>query len=75
MNEHIYIQLGRKIKQLRISKGLTQDEVGNMLGLSRASINNIENGRHRIQLHILYSYTSILQTPLPELLTLDIQDL
>lgn len=71
MNEHIYPILGKKIKRLRKSKGLTQDEVSALLGLSRASINNIENGRHRIQLHVLYGYSNLLETSIHDLLSLD----
>ena len=33
-----------KIKQLRINKGLSQDELGKMIGVQRAAINKYEKG-------------------------------
>ena len=38
-------QLGLKIKKARKAKGLTQDELGNMLGLKKSAIAKYENGR------------------------------
>jgi len=38
------------------------------LDLSRASITNIENGRHRIQVHVLYSIAGALGVNVRDLL-------
>jgi repressor LexA len=37
--------MGDRIKQLRIDKGLTQEELGNILGLQKSAIAKYENGR------------------------------
>lgn len=37
--------VGQKIKQLRISKGLTQEELGEMLGVKKAAVQKYESGQ------------------------------
>jgi repressor LexA len=39
------MDIGQKIKQARIAKGLTQEELGNMVGLQKSAIAKYENGR------------------------------
>lgn len=39
------MEMGELIKNLRIEKGLTQEELGNLLGLKKAAINKYESGR------------------------------
>jgi transcriptional regulator with XRE-family HTH domain len=39
------MELGQKIKQARIQKGLTQEELGNIVGLQNSAIAKYENGR------------------------------
>lgn len=37
--------LGRKLKELRLRKGMSQEEVSKVLGIKRATISNYEQGR------------------------------
>ena len=39
------MEIGQKIKQARITKGLTQEELGNLVGLQKSAIAKYENGR------------------------------
>ena len=39
------MELGQKIKQARIQKGLTQEELGKIVGLQKSAIAKYENGR------------------------------
>lgn len=39
------MEIGQKIKQARIDKGLTQEELGNLVGLQKSAIAKYENGR------------------------------
>jgi transcriptional regulator with XRE-family HTH domain len=39
------MQIGQKIKEARIEKGLTQEELGKMVGLQKSAIAKYENGR------------------------------
>ena len=38
--------LGKRIKEVRKSKGLTQEQVAEIIGMEPASLSNIENGRY-----------------------------
>lgn len=39
------MEIGQKIKQARIAKGLTQEELGNLVGLQKSAIAKYESGR------------------------------
>ncbi len=51
----IYRIFGRKVADLRGSEGLTQAELARKIGLSRASLANIERGEQRVYLHQILS--------------------
>ena len=42
----IKIQIGQYVRQKRKQSGITQDELGTMLGLSRITIQNLESGKN-----------------------------
>lgn len=50
MNE-IYVTLGRTVRKQREAMRLTQADLGDRIGLSRASVANIEGGRQAVLLH------------------------
>lgn len=39
------MDVGKKIKEARMAKGLTQEELGNIVGLQKSAIAKYENGR------------------------------
>ena len=39
------MDIGQKIKEARLAKGLTQEELGNLVGLQKSAIAKYENGR------------------------------
>lgn len=39
------MNIGKKIKNARIAKGLTQEELGNIVGVQKSAIAKYENGR------------------------------
>lgn len=39
------MELGQKIKEARLQKGLTQEELGKIVGLQKSAIAKYENGR------------------------------
>lgn len=47
--------VGMRIKQLRKSRSLNQDDLGKVLNLSRPQISNLERGRRNINLHQIKS--------------------
>jgi transcriptional regulator with XRE-family HTH domain len=51
---NIYEALGALVREHREAQRMSQASLGKRIGLSRASVANIENGRQRIPLHHLY---------------------
>ena len=46
MNKELNKIVGQRIKTIRLNLGLTMEQFGNELGLTKASINNFEKGRN-----------------------------
>jgi transcriptional regulator with XRE-family HTH domain len=65
-----YLEVGRRIQGLRVSKGLTQGQLGQRLNppVTRASIANLENGRQRLLLHTFVEIAEILDCGLSDLI-------
>lgn len=63
------MKLGDKIKQLRIEKGMTQDDLAAATGTTKASISNYERNRRNPQYAVINSIADVLGIPLSELLT------
>ncbi len=51
----IYKLIGEKVRILREEKAFSQKDLSSLLGISRASISNIELGRHQIPIYSLYT--------------------
>lgn len=56
----IYAQLGRAMAARRTSLGLTQQDIADRIGVSRASIANVERGRQKVLLHQVYAIARVL---------------
>lgn len=54
--EPVYVSFGEIVKSRRIALGLTQEQLGEIVGLSRTSVTNIEIGRQRILLSDLFDF-------------------
>lgn len=66
--DEIYKKVGERVRTARLSRNLTQDDVCELVPLSRASLSNIEVGRHRIQLHVLFQLAEALEVPIVDLI-------
>jgi transcriptional regulator with XRE-family HTH domain len=64
----VYIEAGRRIQDARKKAGITQERLADAVGLSRASMSNIERGRHKILLHVLEDIARALAVDLHDLL-------
>ncbi|WP_083206171.1 helix-turn-helix domain-containing protein [Stappia indica] len=60
-DETIYAAFGRIVAARRRKLELTQAELAARVGMSRASIANIESGRQNVLLHHVYSLASALE--------------
>lgn len=55
-------EIGRRIRELRLQRGLDQQQLGEVIGVGRSQMSNIERGARRIniaQLKILSSYFNV----------------
>lgn len=57
----LYRRLGRAVAKRRDDLSMTQAEVAAKLGLSRASLANLESGRQRIMVHQLFALVHALK--------------
>ena len=64
----LYRRLGSTIKARRRILGLTQHQLAKQLGISRASLANMETGRQRVLVHQLYELAGQLNVSVQELL-------
>jgi transcriptional regulator with XRE-family HTH domain len=64
----IYLEFGRIIAAKRKQLLLSQAAFGNLVGLSRTSITNIEKGRQPVQLHQLLQFAMVLRVRAEEIL-------
>lgn len=61
-SEPIYKLLGNQIRAQRRRREMSQLELGHALGISRPSVANMEAGRQRVPLHLLYRLARVLGT-------------
>lgn len=61
-----YAELGNIVFETRKNHGWRQQTLANMLGLSRASVANLETGRQRILFHTFLQLCNVLSKPMPE---------
>lgn len=54
VEEEIYVTVGRRVRTRREQLTMTQDDLARAVDLTRTSISNIEQGRQKIQVHMLY---------------------
>jgi transcriptional regulator with XRE-family HTH domain len=58
---HIKINIGAELKQLRVSKGLTQEQAADLFATSQDRISKIENNRLRIKADEYVEYKHALE--------------
>lgn len=64
----LYREFGRRLKAEREDLDIRQETVAGRVGLSRASVANIEAGRQRFPFHIAYQLAAALGVDLSRLL-------
>lgn len=62
-------ELGIKIRQLRIAKGKSQEELGAALNRSHAAVSDIERGKTGLTVQNLFTISQFLDVPVTEFLT------
>ncbi|MEZ0612007.1 helix-turn-helix domain-containing protein [Fibrella sp. WM1] len=62
--EDIKIKVGALIREARKAKGLTQEELGERLQVTKATINGYETGKQNLTVSTLYKLSVALGEPL-----------
>lgn len=63
------LELGKKIQKIRKNVDLTQEELADMLKISRTHMGHIEQGRKSPSLKLLEKIARVLKIPISELFT------
>ena len=61
------ILVGKRIKQLRLQKGLNQSELANKINVSQAHMSNMERGYSNITMENLLALHDVLEVPMAEI--------
>ena len=59
----IYLAFGKAVAARRTALGFTQERLAAKVGISRASLANIERGRQNVLLHHVYGLAAALDLP------------
>lgn len=71
--DSFYKEIGLRIKSERIKRDISQKSLGNHLELTRASVINLEKGRHRPSIYQLIQIASFFQIDYSSLVPYEIQ--
>jgi transcriptional regulator with XRE-family HTH domain len=64
----LYKRLGAQLRERRQLQGMSQIQLAKAVGLLRTSITNIEAGRQRLPIHVLYQLCQVLKIEVTALL-------
>jgi transcriptional regulator with XRE-family HTH domain len=62
------VHFGRKLHQVRKTKGMTQEQLADAAGLSRNYVNDVERGRRNVTLATIASLARALDVRMAELM-------
>ena len=71
LQKEFLIKLGKRIKEIRIQKGLSQSELANLCGKERQSYQRVETGNINPTIWYLYHIASALDVDLRDILDVD----
>ena len=62
-----------RVKELRTAREWTQEQLADATGVSRQSINSIENGRYVPSLALALVFARVFKRPFDEIFTLEVK--
>jgi putative transcriptional regulator len=65
------LQIRNRVRELRAERGWTQQDLAEQVGVSRQSINSIENGRYVPSLALALTFARIFRCPTDTIFTLE----
>lgn len=63
----IHVEIGTRIRQLRIKKGFSQEKLAELSDLNTSYIGQVERGEKNPSVDIVYRIASALEIPMPDL--------
>lgn len=69
-----YSEIGHRLRLQRKRRGQTQQEIADALGIARASYANIESGRQRVPVDLLWRVAVTLSIPMEKLIPEPLSD-
>ncbi len=69
----LYSEIGKRIKAEREALGFSQSDLAREIGLLRTSVANIEAGRQRLPIHMLYAVACALGISAYDLLPMKVE--
>jgi len=66
--DNIKIRFGKRIRELRLSKGMSQEKLAELADLDRTYITGIENGKRNISITVMEKLSIALEVNLSGLL-------
>jgi transcriptional regulator with XRE-family HTH domain len=64
-------KVGKRIKQVRLEKGFSQEQLGLAIDVSQTYISEIESGTHNISLYVAYKIANSLGVRIDDLTNFD----
>lgn len=64
-----YAKLGLRIKEIRQSRGLTQERLAELVSCNTSHISNVENNHTKVSLNVLLAIANTLNTSIDYLLS------
>lgn len=69
----LYRRIGERLKHQRMQHNMTQGQLAMALGMLRTSVANIETGRQKVSLHMLYKLCSELEIEVSTILPIAVE--
>lgn len=66
--DRLYEYIGQQIRNHRDKRSITQQDLADRVGLERTSITNIERGKQKLPLHVLFGICEVLDVTPNDLL-------
>jgi transcriptional regulator with XRE-family HTH domain len=68
MDTDIQIKVGKKIRELRTARGLSQEDLADIAGIHWSYVGQIERGKRNLTILCLYKFAKAFNISLSELL-------
>lgn len=67
-----YVEFGHKIKELRNSHNITQEEMSEIMGISKTSVVNYETGTRKVPLSMIIKFAEFFKVSVDNLINVNI---